>query len=183
MKHATIKNVLIILISIVVAYIFVKTDWVADFLTTTQEIRFFGAFFAGLFFTSIFTVVPATVIIAELASRNFLWELVVVGGIGAMIGDVVLFWLIRDQITARVIRFFGKIEIKKMAMRDFLKFKSVRWLAFLFGAIIIASPLPDEIGLSLMGIAKINIGYLLLLSFGLNALGILTVGGIAISLN
>jgi uncharacterized membrane protein YdjX (TVP38/TMEM64 family) len=43
------------------------------------------------------------------------------------------------------------------------------------GAIIIASPLPDEMGVGLMGISKLKTSQFILLSFVLNAIGIFIV--------
>ena len=42
----------------------------------------------------------------------------------------------------------------------------------MLGAAIIASPLPDEIGLSLMGMSKTRVAVLIPVSFAMNALGI-----------
>ena len=45
----------------------------------------------------------------------------------------------------------------------------------MIGAIIIASPFPDEIGVSLMGISKMKTYQFILISFLLNAIGIFLV--------
>jgi hypothetical protein len=50
------------------------------------------------------------------------------------------------------------------------------------GALIIASPLPDELGLVFLGISKLKTRYFLPLSFVLNFFGILIIGLIAKSL-
>ncbi|MEK7660290.1 MAG: hypothetical protein AAB343_03750 [Patescibacteria group bacterium] len=47
------------------------------------------------------------------------------------------------------------------------------------GAIIIASPFPDEVGISLMGISQLKNWQFLVISFLLNSLGILFVVTIA----
>jgi len=49
------------------------------------------------------------------------------------------------------------------------------WTLPVIGAIIIASPFPDEIGVSLVGISKIKTYQFLLVSFILNAIGIFLV--------
>jgi len=181
MKSSVIGDIFLIILSLVAAYFLAKTNFVANFLLATQGVKLVGIFLAGFFFTSIFTIAPAMVMIAELAIYNSLWTLAIVGGIGAVVGDYLIFLLIRDQITARVIKFFGKTELKKIVVKDLLKFKPVRWLAFLIGALIIASPLPDEFGLALIGISKIKLRYFFLTSFISNVIGILAVAGVAIS--
>ncbi|MCC7436766.1 hypothetical protein IT402_02755, partial [Candidatus Nomurabacteria bacterium] len=56
------------------------------------------------------------------------------------------------------------------------------WLAPVIGAIIIASPLPDEIGVGLIGISKMKNWQFLVLSFVLNSLGILLIVTLAKSI-
>ena len=56
------------------------------------------------------------------------------------------------------------------------RLKCFRWLTPLIGAIIVASPLPDEIGLALMGLSGLRTAMFLPLSFILNFFGILAVG-------
>lgn len=182
MKKSTFRDIVLITLSFFVAYALIKTDFVANFLAVTQEMKLVGIFVAGFFFTSIFTIAPATVVIAELALYNSLWKLAIVGAIGAVIGDYVIFLLIRDQITARIIKYFGKTKLKKLVVKDLLKLKPIRWLTFLIGVVIIASPLPDEFGLALIGISRIKLRYLFVTSFIANVAGILAVAGLSISL-
>lgn len=49
------------------------------------------------------------------------------------------------------------------------------WLAPVLGAMVIISPFPDEVGVSLMGISKLKHWQFLVLSFMLNSLGALLV--------
>ncbi|HEY4478659.1 MAG TPA: hypothetical protein VI775_02350, partial [Candidatus Paceibacterota bacterium] len=51
-------------------------------------------------------------------------------------------------------------------------FGFLKWLSPLIGAFIIASPLPDELGVALLGMSKIRIAVLIPLSFTMNILGI-----------
>jgi hypothetical protein len=53
------------------------------------------------------------------------------------------------------------------------------WLVPVIGAVIVASPLPDELGVSLMGASSIASWQFLILSYCLNAAGILVVVGLA----
>ena len=47
------------------------------------------------------------------------------------------------------------------------------------GALLIASPLPDEFGVALMGLAKMPTSEFVPISFSLNFLGILVIGVLA----
>ena len=50
--------------------------------------------------------------------------------------------------------------------------KYFSWTLPVLGAVIIASPLPDEMGVGLMGISKLKTSQFILLSFVLNSIGI-----------
>jgi len=76
---------------------------------------------------------------------------------------ILLFELIYDHID-------GDHHFKKV-----LHTKYFSWTLPVIGAIIIASPFPDEIGVSLMGISKMKTYQFILISFLLNAIGIFLV--------
>ena len=59
------------------------------------------------------------------------------------------------------------------------KLKFFRWLTFLVGGLIIASPFPDELGISLLGFSKMRTSWFIPLSFAFNFVGILLVGLVA----
>jgi hypothetical protein len=48
----------------------------------------------------------------------------------------------------------------------------MKWLSPIVGALIIASPLPDEFALTLMGLSKVRLAVLIPISFIMNMLGI-----------
>jgi hypothetical protein len=53
------------------------------------------------------------------------------------------------------------------------------WLPLFVGGIILASPLPDEVGVSILGVAKMRPSRFMLMSFFFNSIGILVIGLIA----
>jgi hypothetical protein len=67
-------------------------------------------------------------------------------------------------------RTFGK------RMRSFFKLRLFRWLSLFVGGLIMASPLPDEVGISLMGMSKIKVPWFVTLSFVFNFIGIVLIG-------
>ena len=54
-----------------------------------------------------------------------------------------------------------------------------RWITFLAGGLILASPLPDELGVAVLGFSKMRLKYFALLSFVFNFLGIAVIGLVA----
>ena len=127
-------------------------------------------FIAGLFFTSVFTVTPAAVILANIAHSVPLPTVALWGALGAMFGDLILFLFIRDRFSDDLLN-----SLKPSFVKHFLTsfhFGFLKWLSPIIGALIIASPLPNEFGLTLLSFSKIKIIALIPVSFLMNMLGI-----------
>ena len=167
------KDLAIIIFSILIAIILVKTGTLKSILELSG-VGVFGSFVAGLFFTSIFTVAPATVALAEIAREGepILWT-VVLGGFGAMLGDLLIFRFVKDNLSQDFLALIKLKNHKRLAA--LLKLKSFRWFIAFLGALVIASPLPDELGLAMMGLTKVKTVIFIPLSFALNSLGILII--------
>lgn len=176
-RRKLIKNLAIIFLSVLVAVIIVRKGLVQDFLVLSADWGFVGSFVAGIFFISIFTVAPAGVMLFEIAKTAPVWEVALFGGLGAVVGDFLIFRFIKNNFAEDIVDFFrrGKIEI---IVRIF-HLSSFRWLLPVIGAIIIASPLPDELGLALMGLSKVKTWKFILISFALNTMGILLLAVLA----
>lgn len=129
-----------------------------------------ASFVAGIFFTSIFTIAPASVALVHISEYAPLNGIVFWGALGAVCGDLILFFFIRDRFTEdlkRAIKPSTLIYIAKSFHFGFLK-----WLSPVIGALIIASPLPDEFGITLLGMSKIRLSFLIPIAFAMNMLGI-----------
>src|SRR3989344_9295218 len=59
------------------------------------SLGFFGSFLAGIFFAYGFTAAPATVLLLILAQDQNFWIAGIVGGMGALVGDYLIFRFIR----------------------------------------------------------------------------------------
>ena len=166
----------IIGLSIVIAVFIVKTDFVANILTASREWELLGSFLAGIFFTSVFTAAPATIILAEAAQANSIFLVALFGGLGALLGDWIIFRFVENRLSGDILYLIKKVSFEKRAI---FKLRIFSWFIPLLGALIIASPLPDEIGIALMGFAKVKAPVFILISFAFNTLGILIIGLIA----
>ena len=171
------RDLAIIALSVIVAVILVKTGILKSLLTSTKEIKLIGSFVSGLFFTSVFTTAPATVALGEIARHNSLFWTVILGGFGAMLGDLVIFRFVKDSL-AKDFSTLIKHSASKRLIAVF-KLKFFRWFIAFLGALIIVSPLPDELGLTMMGLSKVKTAVFIPLSFILNSLGILIIGLVA----
>jgi len=134
---------------------------------------YFGAFLAGILFVSSFTAATGMVILLVLVERLIPLEIAIVAGAGAVLGDLFIFRFVKDGLTEEMRPLFNRLGGNHIT--TLLHTPYFSWTLPLLGAVIIASPLPDEVGVSLMGISKMSTGRFLGLSFLLNSIGIFLV--------
>lgn len=142
-------------------------------ILSISKLGYVGSFIAGIFFVSTFTVAPAGVVLFKLAQIYNPILVALSAGVGAVIGDYVIFRFLKDSVFEEIKPVFMKLGGSYITR--LLGTPYFGWLAPVLGAIIIASPFPDEIGVGLMGISKLKNWQFLTISFLLNSLGILLV--------
>lgn len=175
------QDLLIILISVFLAALLIKTQAIHSILATTREFEFIGSFIAGLFFTSIFTTAPAIVALGEISQVGSLISVAFFGACGAVIGDLIIFKFIRDRFSDHIMELVQhRKEGKRIKIKNNLHL--FKWFSFFVGGLIIASPLPDELGVSFFGFSKMNLKWFIPTSFAFNLIGILLIGTVANSL-
>ena len=172
-------DLVIITVSIGIAFFLVKTEVLEKVLTSTKQLELVGSFIAGMFFTSVFTTAPATVILGEIALQQSLWLTAFLGAMGAVIVDVVIFKFVRDKFFEHLLRQIDQKKGRLKRLKALFRLKFFRRFSFLIGGIIIASPLPDELGISILGLSKIKVKQFILFSFISNFIGILLIGVVA----
>jgi hypothetical protein len=177
-KNYLIQDFIIIVASVIFAVILVKTGFLTKILTSTQELELFGSFIAGMFFTSVFTTAPAIVTLGEIAQVYSILPVAILGALGAVVGDLIILRFFRDRFSEHLMELIKHQGVGKR-IRVLLHLKSFRWLTFFIGGLIIASPLPDELGISLLGFSKMKTLWFIPLSFTFNFIGILLIGLIA----
>jgi hypothetical protein len=175
-----IRDVAIIILSIILAIVLLDSSSLELLLTISRVSEILGSFLAGMLFTSAFTVIPSIVILGKIAQVNSIWLVSLGGALGALAGDLLIFRFIKDTLYEDITALMKKNTRQKL--EHILHARNLRWILGTLGALIIASPLPDELGLAMMGFSKMKTLYLVLISFVLNFLGILAIGLIAKSL-
>ena len=147
--------------------------WFHEFLLKLGDFGYMGAFFAGMLFVSTFTVATAAVVIFILAETLSPLEIGLIAGLGAVVGDFTIFRFVRNSLVEEIELLY--IRIGGNHLNKMLHTKYFTWTLPVIGALMIASPFPDELGISLMGISRMKTYQFLLLSFILNAIGIFLV--------
>src|SRR3989344_1278938 len=164
------KNITLSLIGLTIALILFRYEGFHSFLLNLGEFGYVSAFIAGILFVSTFTAATGIVILLVLTESLSVIELGITAGLGAMIGDFFFFRFIRNNLIEEIkllYNSFGGRHLTKL-----LDTKYFSWTLPVIGAILIASPFPDEIGVTLMGISRMKTYQFLLISFVLNAIGI-----------
>ncbi len=170
------KDLILIIIGFGFA-VFLSRAGVLDEIISLFGNGIIASFFAGIFFTSAFTLGPATVALTHIASYTPIPTVALWGGLGALCGDLILFFFIRDRFTNDLMRALKPSFVKHVLHS--LHFGFLKWLSPVIGALIIASPLPDELGVALMGLSKTRVAVLVPVSFAMNMLGIYLIGWVA----
>jgi hypothetical protein len=159
-----------LLLSIIFAVFLSFYEPFHTFLLHLGKLGYLGAFIAGVLFVSTFTVATGIIILLVLAESLSPVELGIIAGFGAVFGDYVIFRFIKDNLLEEITPIYTKIGGTHLTA--ILHTKYFSWTLPVIGAVIIATPFPDEIGVSLMGIAKMSTFKFMLVSFILNAVGI-----------
>ena len=169
MKSHLLKDTLILIVCVAVTLTLVKSGLLDSVLFHAKSWGLIGAFVAGIFFTSVFTITASTILFIELLKVNPLPEIALAGALGAVLGDLILFLFVKNRVTEDVDQM---IVAAGMRPHYLIKAEFLRWLNPILGAAIIASPLPDELGLALLGFSKTKTKSLMAISFVMNMVGI-----------
>ncbi len=165
---------LILLVSILVAIFILEESFIKQFIYSLGDYRWLGIFISGMFFTSLITTAPSIALLSEFAQTTPIFPMALIGGLGAVVGDYIIFRFIKDRVSKDVEYLFSFSQKKRF--KQIFKTHLFKFLVPFIGALIIASPLPDEMGIAMMGISKTKDKYFLLISFVMNSLGIYIIG-------
>ena len=135
------------------------------------EWGYFGIFISGIFYVFSFTAPIATALILIFSVNKNIILLGLIAGIGSLVGDILIFHFIRisfaDEIKELKNHKFSVFTLKKIPQRY------QKYLAYIIGAFFIATPLPDEIGVTILASSKeVKLSHFGIVSYILNTGGI-----------
>lgn len=135
---------------------------------------YFGSFIAGFLYVFTFTAAPATVLLILLHSTQNLLLLGIIAGVGALLGDLVIYKTARAGFHNEAERFLRESKIRHV--RRLIPTRIRRSVAIIIAFVVIGSPLPDEFGVAMISnFGLINSKYFIFVSFLLNTIGIFTI--------
>ena len=129
----------------------------------------FGVLLAGMLYTYSFTASAGALLLISVSNDFSPGLIAVVGGVGSLISDLTIFKLIRNDLHREVARIGRAPLVKRIGASPVFKEK---WFRDALGALILASPLPDEIAIAIIASAKIKEDAFLYLAFVADMVGI-----------
>lgn len=175
-RNPIIRHLLILLVGIGAAIILSRLGVFDLIINWSRGVSLIGIFVSGFFYTSMLTAVPATIALAELSQTQPFILLAAVGASGSVIADLLITKIILKREGQDVEKILSQYRLK--ALIKFYHRPYVRALMTVAGFFIIASPLPDELGLALMGLSEVRMKYFVVLSYAANFVGILAVAAV-----
>ncbi|MCW1301088.1 MAG: hypothetical protein QW507_00525 [Candidatus Nanoarchaeia archaeon] len=158
-----------------------------------ERFSYFTAFIAGLLYASFVTIPLSIVLIYDVARFLHPVMIGIIGGVGSMLADVLVFQFFKLSIipeikllattlkerSGRARRLFEYVKLSE-SMR-----KNALWIqkfAPLIAAFIISSPLPDELAIFFLAAVEYDMRKLMVLTFVLNSIGIVSIASISLLL-
>lgn len=161
-------------LSIAAAVLLARSGAIHELIVNFGEAWILAAFIAGIFFTSIFTAAPAAAAILLIAQDANVWLVALVAALGSLAGDFLMFRFVRERFT-HYLRELARYEMRHHRLAAAFRMRPMRWIVVGLGALVIASPLPDEIGIALLGFARVSSTAFAPLAFTANFLGLLAI--------
>ena len=168
-------KLILLLLSIILAYVLFKNQEINRIIINLNELSYLGVFLAGFLFSFGFTTPFAIGFFISLNPENIILS-AFLGGVGALIGDLIIYKIIKFSFIDEFNRLKNTKEIRKIRENITKNIsKKIRlYIAYIFLGIVIASPLPDELGVTMLaGLSHIKIIPLAIFSLMLHSIGIL----------
>lgn len=170
-QSKTRRNTFLFIGSIILSIILYRYGFFESLINATPNLRVFHTYLAGIFFTSVFTLAFSLSLFAELVETSPIKYLVPIGGLGAMTGDLIIFKALSNHAIKKE-RDAVLEKVKKLPLKRIMHTKYFTIGAVIIGALLIASPFPDELGIGLMSLSNLKLRHFLLISLIVNSIGI-----------
>jgi len=167
-------KLLALLIISVLSYFIFSNPSIQEFFQNLNGLSYLGNFVGGILFSFGFST-PIAIGIFLVSEPENIYIASLIGGFGALMSDLFIFKIIRFSFMDEFKRLEKTEPIRKINKLLSTKFlhRIKNYLLYAFAGLIIASPLPDELGVSMLaGLTKIKIQVLAIISFIMNTVGI-----------
>jgi len=177
-------KMLLLAATVFLAYGMFRDEGIQSYFHSLGGLGYVSAFFGGMLFATGFGAPFGVAILATIADDVNILLGAVIGGLGALLTDFLIFKFIR-------LTFLDEIErlkkSKAFAMLNGLMKRRVPpktsfYISLGVAGFVIASPLPDEFGVTILaGLTTVSERTFAVVSFALNTVGIFAVLGIGLA--
>lgn len=161
----------LLLLAIIFAYFIFSQQGVQNMISGLDKLSYLGIFIAGILLAFGFSS-PFSIGFFITTRPENLFLAILIGGVGTIVGDILIFKSIKLSFMDEF-KELEKTEIVKTIENAVKHNKNIlirHYLLYLFAGIIIASPLPDEIGISMLaGLTTIKISTIMWIGFILHS--------------
>jgi len=141
---------------------------VHDFLISLD---YAGILLAGAMYAYGFTAAPATAILLVIAKEQNQFLAILLGGFGALLSDLVIFLFLKHTFIDEMNQLSDE-KLFRHAKQKVQRFFP-RYVVISFAGFLIASPLPTEIGITLLAALKsLSVKKFMLIAYPLHTAGI-----------
>lgn len=162
----------VFVLSLSVAWWIIKSGVVHQIIDNILPFQFLAEFVTGMLYTSFLTSPISVAMLVSLAIEGNPIVIALFGGLGAAVTDLLIVKFFRKN-SGDINIASRQLQLQKVS--KFLKAWNIEFIVPLLGALVIASPFPDEIGLLMLGASKLKYKELAVISFILNTAGILLI--------
>jgi len=176
------SKLIILTITVTLAYLIFREPGIYKYINSLNSLSYAGVFIAGMLFVFMFSAPFGIGYFVALNPAN-LWLAAIIGGVGAATADVLIFKFFKASFKDEIEDVEDNPIFKKFSKRLKTKLKAkVRlYLMYLLAGFIIATPLPDEVGvLMLAGLKKVDPVKLAIIAFFMHTIMIGLLLGIRI---
>lgn len=164
---------LFLLIALIgLSYYLFSLPQIKDFVSSLEQFSYFSDFIAGILFSFGFTTSFSIGFFITSYPVNILLA-TIIAGVGSVIGDMIIFKTIKFSFMDEFKELERKKAIKKIEkiVKNNKHVLIRHYLLYIFAGIILITPLPDEIGISMLaGLTTIKLGKLAVISFILHSI-------------
>lgn len=160
-------------LSLSFAWWLIKSDYFHSLTLTILPVKFVAEIVAGIFYTSFLTSPVSLAMLVVLAKENNPIQTALLAGLGAAFGDFLIVRFFRSELSSDLNLISRELHLKKINI--FLQKLHLDFISPVVGAVIVASPFPDELGMMMLGVSKLKYREIMVLTYILNTAGILLI--------
>lgn len=167
----------LLIISIALAYYIFSRPYVAEWISGLSILSYFGIFIGGLFLAFGFSA-PFAIGFLITAQPESILLATLIGGFGAMVSDMIIFKAIKFSFMNEFNQIKKTNTIKRInkIIKNNKHIIIKHYLLYIFAGVMIATPLPDEVGVSMLaGLTSIKPKKLAIISLILHSIAVLLI--------